>query len=71
MASELAQTIKKTIDDEGYVLQEVRDVLIQTADRNILPHGPCWCRKDLTDDNEPHSKFCLRARTLWAKLEVK
>jgi hypothetical protein len=59
---------QRMIDAE---LQEVRAVLIQTADRNMPAHGPCWCRKDLADNNEPHNSFCQRARALWGKLGVK
>jgi hypothetical protein len=59
---------QRIIDAE---LQEVRAVLIQTADRNMPAHGPCWCRKDLADNNEPQNSFCQRARALWVKLEIK
>lgn len=53
-------------------LQEVRAVLSLTADRRYSEdsYGHCWCRKDLMDDNEPHSKLCLRARALWSKLQI-
>lgn len=61
---------ERIIDAE---LQEVRAVLSLTADRRYPEdsYGHCWCRKDLTDDNEPHDEFCLRARALWAKLTIK
>jgi hypothetical protein len=49
-------------------LGEVRGVLSQTADRRMPEHGHCWCRKDLTDDNEPHGEFCQRARSLFEQL---
>jgi hypothetical protein len=86
VASELALTIVKTVDDNGYydkpaateavdryVLQEIRSVLSLTADRRYPAdsHGHCWCRKDLTDKKEPHNEFCQRARALLSKLEVR
>lgn len=49
-------------------LQEVRAVLSLSADRRHPKHGHCWCRKDLTNDNEPHGEFCRRARVLMEKL---
>ena len=54
-------------------LQEVRAVFSQTADRRYPEdsHGHCWCRKDLTNDQEPHNEFCKRARALWERLTVK
>lgn len=51
-------------------LQEIRVVLFLTADRYYPEHGHCWCRKDLTDDAEPHNEFCQRARQLADRLRV-
>jgi hypothetical protein len=84
MASELAIGLSKALTHgvpqdilewgQGVIdkeLQEVRGVLSQTADRRYPEtHGHCWCRKDLTDDNEPHSEFCQRARALMERLRV-
>lgn len=63
-----ATRLANNVDAE---LREVRSVLSITADRNHIEYGHCWCRKDLTDDKEPHGEFCQRARALMEKLEVK
>jgi hypothetical protein len=61
---------KALADRVDLSLMEVRAVLSQTADRRYPEtHGHCWCRKDLTDDKEPHGEFCRRARALMEKLK--
>lgn len=62
-----AARLMSNIDES---LQEVRGVLSQTADRHYEEYGHCWCRKDLTNDTEPHGEFCLRARALMLRLQV-
>ena len=57
---------ERVIDGE---MQEVRGVLSLTADRRSEQYGHCWCRKDLTNDAEPHNDFCQRARALFARLQ--
>jgi hypothetical protein len=59
-----------SVIDNG--LTEVRAVLSLTASRRYPSdgYGHCWCRKDLTDDNEPHSDFCTRARSLYDALST-
>lgn len=77
MAMTLVEAVEYIRNDEAYVaakaaLAEVRAVLSLTADRRYPEHehGHCWCRKDLTNDAEPHNEFCQRARALYEKLLV-
>jgi hypothetical protein len=72
----LVEAVEYIRNNEAYAaalaeLQEVRAVLSQTADRRYPEHGHCWCRKDLTNANEPHGEFCQRARALMKRLEVR
>jgi hypothetical protein len=78
-SSQLAQRIKKTVDDEGYydmevaseavdryALQEVREVLTQLAEWPFPIGKPCWCHSGIDE----HSEACQRARALFKRLEV-